>query len=67
RRKTIRSCSRKRQLPDGIATNGGGGEREIPYTMLIPTLTLALLCVVFGLLAFLPLSVVELISEMLVR
>ena len=56
-----------RQLPDGIATNGGGEEREIPYTMLIPTLTLALLCVVFGLLAFLPLSVVELISEMLVR
>jgi multicomponent Na+:H+ antiporter subunit D len=56
-----------RQLPDGIATNGGGEEREIPYTMLIPALTLALLCLIFGIFAFLPLSVVELISEMLVR
>lgn len=49
------------------ATNGGSEKREIPYTMLIPMLVLAFMCVVFGLLAFIPLSVVELISEMLVR
>lgn len=49
------------------AATNGGEEREIPYTMIIPTLTLALLCLALGLLAFLPLSVVKLISEMLVR
>lgn len=47
--------------------NSGGEEREAPYTMLIPMLMLALLCLIFGIFAFVPLSVVELISEMLVK
>ncbi len=54
-------------FPPHVTAANGGSEKEIPYTMLLPMLTLAILCLVFGLLAFIPLSIVELISEMLAR
>jgi len=40
---------------------------EAPASMLLPTLTLAILCIVFGIFAFIPISIAELGAKMLLE
>jgi multicomponent Na+:H+ antiporter subunit D len=49
-----------------VAMDGGDKKKELPYTMLVPILILALLCIALGILAFIPLKIVGMISQMLV-